>query len=87
MINDQMEAIHKRFKYEIRCNLHEVLFINNFRAFHNRSSRRSTGIEFVNSNQHNHQGFNLGFDHQDWNRNQGPEQDLGFIETDGRAHV
>ena len=81
MINDQMEAIHRRFEYEIGYDLHEVLFTNNLKAFHNRSSKRSTGIEFVNSNQHNHQDRNPEADHQIWNGNQGPEQDSGFTEA------
>ena len=78
MINDQMEAIHIRFEYETRYNLYKVLFTNNLTAFHNRSLRWFTGIEFVNSN---HQGFNPRSDHQDWNGNQGIEHDSRFTEA------
>ena len=45
--------INMRFNFETRYDLQHILFNNNIRAFHNRSYRRTMGVEVIKRNQAN----------------------------------
>ena len=47
MIEFQMENINKRFAFDTGYDFQNVLFTNNIRAFHHKSTRRTTGIETI----------------------------------------
>lgn len=42
-----MENIHKHFVFETGYDLQSILFANKLSAYHNRGTRRSTGVETV----------------------------------------
>ncbi|XWS61231.1 hypothetical protein CRYUN_Cryun07bG0108100 [Craigia yunnanensis] len=56
MIGEQMEIINRRFNVNTRYDLQHVLFTNKIKTFHNRGTRRTTGIESVRRYQMNQTG-------------------------------
>ena len=51
MIGEQMDVLQRRFGYSIGYDFQNILFTSNIRAFSNKGSRRTMGIESINRSQ------------------------------------